>query len=129
MKKRPRRTFLRLVAGAAALPIFSREARTQNYPRRPVRLVVGFGAGGAGDILARLLGQWLSERLGQTFVVEDRPGAGSNLATEAVANAPPDGYTLLIISTPQAINATLYERLNLNFLRNSPGWWVASRGS
>jgi tripartite-type tricarboxylate transporter receptor subunit TctC len=118
MKKRPRRTFLRLVAGAAALPIFSREARTQNYPRRPVRLVVGFGAGGAGDILARLLGQWLSERLGQTFVVEDRPGAGSNLATEAVANAPPDGYTLLIISTPQAINATLYERLNLNFLRD-----------
>src|SRR5665213_2435544 len=93
-----RRGFLRLAAGAAALPIVSPIARAQTYPSRPVRMIVGFAAGGASDILARLLGQWLSERLGQQFVIENRPGAGTNIATEAVVRAPPDGYTLLFAS-------------------------------
>jgi tripartite-type tricarboxylate transporter receptor subunit TctC len=114
----PRRRFLHLAAGAAALPAISRVARAQAYPTRPVRLIVGFGPGGAADIVARLIGQWLSERLGRPFVIEDRPGAASNLATEAVVNSPPDGYTLLMISTPQAINATLYEHLNFKFVRD-----------
>jgi tripartite-type tricarboxylate transporter receptor subunit TctC len=114
----PRRLFLHLAAGAAALPAISRVARAQAYPTRPVRLIVGFGPGGAADIVARLIGQWLSERLGRPFVIEDRPGAASNLATEAVVNSPPDGYTLLMISTPQAINATLYEHLNFKFVRD-----------
>src|ERR1700730_18094578 len=95
--KRPRRRFLRLAAGAAALPALSRIARAQPYPSRPVRLVVGFAAGSTTDILARLIGQWLSERLGQQFIVENRPGAGSNIATEAVVKAPADGYTLLMV--------------------------------
>ena len=96
--KLPRRQFLHLAAGAAALPAVSRIAWAQAYPTRPVRLIVGFAAGGATDIVARLMGQWLSERLGQPFVIENRPGAGSNIATEAVVRAPPDGYTLLLVS-------------------------------
>ena len=114
----PRRRFLRLAAGAAALPGVSRLAWAQSYPTRPVRLIVGFAAGGASDILARLLGQWLSERLGQQFVIENRPGAGTNIATEAVARAPPDGYTLLFVSVSNVINATLYDRLTFNFIRD-----------
>src|SRR5262245_7637116 len=116
--KLPRRTFLYLAAGAAALPAVSRIALAQTYPTRPVRIVVGFPPGGTQDIVARLMGQWLQERLGQPFVIENRPGAGSNLATEAVVNAPPDGYTLLVVGPPNAINATLYEKLNFNFLRD-----------
>jgi tripartite-type tricarboxylate transporter receptor subunit TctC len=116
--KLPRRRFLRLAAGAAALPAFSRNASAQTYPVRPVRLVVGFPAGGGNDIVARLIGQWLSERLGQPFVIENRPGAGTNIAAEAVVRAPADGYTLLVVGTPNAINATLYEKLNFNFIRD-----------
>jgi tripartite-type tricarboxylate transporter receptor subunit TctC len=114
----PRRRFLRLAAGAAALPGVCRLAWAQSYPMRPVRLIVGFAAGGASDILARLLGQWLSERLGRQFVIENRPGAGTNIATEAVARAPPDGYTLLLVSVSNVINATLYDRLTFNFVRD-----------
>jgi tripartite-type tricarboxylate transporter receptor subunit TctC len=114
----PRRKFLHLAAGAAALPVAARVARAQTYPARPIRWMVGFAPGGATDILARLMGQWLSERLGQSVVIENRPGAGSNIATEAVVNAPADGYTLLLISTAQTVNATLYEKLNYNFLRD-----------
>jgi tripartite-type tricarboxylate transporter receptor subunit TctC len=110
--KLPRRNFLHLAVGAAALPAVSRFAWAQAYPTLPVRIVVGFPAGGTADIMARLMGQWLSERLGQPFVVESRPGAGSNIATEAVVRAAADGYTLLTVSTTQAINATLYEKLN-----------------
>src|SRR5262249_36184279 len=116
--KLPRRQFLHLTAGIVALPMVSRFAWAQAYPSRPVHILVGFPPGGTQDILARLTGQWLSERLGQPFVVENRPGAGSNLATEAVVNAPPDGYTLLVIGPPNAINATLYDKLNFNFLRD-----------
>ena len=116
--KRPRRHFLRLAAGAAALPAISRFAWGQSYPSRPVRIIVGFAAGGPNDILARLIGQWLSQRLGQQCVVENRPGAGSNIATDAVVRAPPDGYTLLLVGTPNAINATLYDNLNFNFIRD-----------
>jgi tripartite-type tricarboxylate transporter receptor subunit TctC len=96
--KLPRRNFLHLVAGAAALPALSRFAWAQNYPTRPVRIIVGFPAGGAGDVIARLIGQWLSERLRQPFVIENKPGAATNIATEAVVRAPPDGYTLLFIT-------------------------------
>jgi tripartite-type tricarboxylate transporter receptor subunit TctC len=114
-----RRQFLHLAAGAAALPAVSRFAWAQAYPTRPVRIVVGFPAGGGADIVARLLGQWLSERLGQPFIVENRPGAASNIASEAVAKAAPDGYTLLlVIMPPNAINATLYDKLNFNFIRD-----------
>ena len=116
--KLPRRQFLHLTAGAAALPAVSHFAWAQAYPTRPVRLVVGFPPGGGTDITARLIGQWLSERLGQQFVIENRPGAGSNIATEGVARAAADGYTLLLASTAHAINATLYDRLNYNFLRD-----------
>jgi len=116
--KLPRRNFLHLAAGAAALSAMSRIAFAQAYPSRPVRLVVGFPAGGAGDIIARLIGQWLSEQLGQPFVIENRPGAGSNVATEAVVRAPPDGYTLLLVNPANAINATLYDKLSFNFIRD-----------
>ena len=116
--KLPRRRFLHLAAGAAALPVLSCIARAQAYPSRPVRIVVPFAAGGATDIIARLIGQWLSERLGQQFVIENRPGAGSNIGTEVVVNAPPDGYTLLLVGASSAINATLYEKLSFNFLRD-----------
>ena len=116
--KLPRRQFLHLAAGAAALPALSRIARAQAYPSRPVRMIVGFAAGGATDIIARLMGQWLSERLGQPFVIENRPGAGSNIGTEAVVRAPPDGYTLLLVGTANTINATLYDKLNFNFIRD-----------
>jgi tripartite-type tricarboxylate transporter receptor subunit TctC len=115
----PRRLFLQLAAAAAMLPAVSRGARAQAYPQRPVRLIVPFASGGASDILARLIGQWLSERLGQPFVIEMRPGAGGNVGTEAVVNAPPDGYTLLMVNAaPSAINATLYDKLGFNFLRD-----------
>jgi tripartite-type tricarboxylate transporter receptor subunit TctC len=116
--KLPRRQFLHLAAGAAALPAVSRIARAQAYPSRPVRWIVGFTPAGGNDIVARLMGQWLSERLGQPFVIENRPGAGTNLATEAVVNAPPDGYTLLLANLANAINSTLYEKLNFNFIRD-----------
>src|SRR5947209_9611760 len=116
--KLPRRTFLHLAAGAAALPAVSRFAWAQVYPTRPVRIIVGFAPSGATDIMARLMGQWLSERLGQQFIVENRPGAASNVATEAVVNAPPDGYTLLVATSVNAINATLYDKLNFNLIRD-----------
>jgi tripartite-type tricarboxylate transporter receptor subunit TctC len=114
--KLPRRTFLHLAAGAAALPALSRVATAQGYPSRPVRLVVGFAAGSTTDILARLMGQWLSERLGQQFIIENRPGAAGNIAAEAVVKAPADGYTLLMVPPASAINATLYDKLGFNFL-------------
>jgi tripartite-type tricarboxylate transporter receptor subunit TctC len=116
--KLPRRNFLHLAAGAAALPAVSRIAWAQTYPTRPVRIIVGFAAGGPTDILARLMGQWLSERLGQQFVIENRPGGGGNIATEAVVKASQDGYTLLMVASSNAINATLYEKLNFNFIRD-----------
>ena len=116
--KLPRRQFLHLAAGAAALPAVSRIARAQAYPTRPVRIIVATAPGGAPDILARLIGPWLSERLGQQFVIENRPGGGSNIGTEAVVRAPPDGYTLLLVTTTHAINATLYDKLNFNFVRD-----------
>ena len=114
----PRRRFLHLAAGAAALPVLPRAARAQAWPSRPVRIVVGFPAGGATDIQARLMGQWLSDRLGQQFIVENRGGASGNIATEAVARAPADGYTLLQIVTPHAINAALYSNLGFDFIRD-----------
>jgi tripartite-type tricarboxylate transporter receptor subunit TctC len=117
--KLPRRNFLHLAAGAAALPAVSRIAGAQAYPTRPVRLVVGYAPGGAGDISMRLLGQWLSERFGQQFIVENRTGAGTNIATESVVRAAADGYTLLMSSAANAINATLYDRLNFNFIRDT----------
>ena len=116
--KLSRRQSLHLAAGAAVLPALSRIARAQTYPTRPVRIIVAVSAGGSADILARLLGQRLSERLGQTFIIENRPGAGNNIATEAVVRAPADGYTLLMVSAACAINATLYDKLNFNFIRD-----------
>ncbi len=113
-----RRTFLHLAAGAAALPLVAHIAKAQTYPLRPVRIIVGFPAGGSADLSARLVAQWLSERLGQQFVIENRPGASGNIAVEAVVNAPADGYTLLLIGPPQAINASLYDKLSFNFLRD-----------
>jgi tripartite-type tricarboxylate transporter receptor subunit TctC len=114
----PRRQFLHLAAGAAAFPAVSRFAWAQTYPTRPVRIVVGLTAGSASDIVARLVGQWLSERLGQQFVVENRPGAGTNIAAEAVVRSAPDGYTLLLAASPNAINASLYDKLSFNFIRD-----------
>ena len=113
-----RRRFLHLATGAVTIPAVSRLAWAQTYPTRPVRIVVGFAAGSTTDIIARVIGQWLSERLGQPFVVENRPGAGGNIATEAVVRSPADGYTLLIVAAPNAINATLYDKLNFNFIRD-----------
>src|SRR5215472_14099161 len=118
MMKIPRREFLHLATSAAALTAASRIADAQAYPTRPVRIVVGYAAGGGTDIVARLMGQWLSERLGQQFVIENRTGAATNIGTEAVARAPADGYTLLLAHTANAINATLYEKLNFNFIRD-----------
>src|SRR6516162_8724571 len=116
--KLPRRQFLHLAAGAAALPAVSRFAWAQAYPSRPVRLIAPVAPAGATDILARLMGQWLSERLGQSFVIENRPGGGNNIGTEAVVRAPADGHTLLMAATPNAVNATLYDKLSFNFLRD-----------
>jgi tripartite-type tricarboxylate transporter receptor subunit TctC len=113
-----RRHFLRLAVGAVALPAVPLVAQAQTYPAKPVRLVVGYAAGGVNDILARLMGQWLSEHLGQPFVIENKPGAGSNIATETVVRSSADGYTLLVVSAANAINATLYDKLNFNFLRD-----------
>jgi tripartite-type tricarboxylate transporter receptor subunit TctC len=117
--KFPRRKLLHLAAGAAVLPTLSRLAKAQGYPSRPIRLIIGYTPGGSADLTARLMGQWLSERLGQSFVVENRPGGGTNIATEAVVRAPPDGYTFLLAAPANAINATLYDKLNFNFLRDS----------
>jgi len=114
-----RRQFLHLAAGAIALPAISHTVRAETYPSRPVRIIVGFAAGGATDTTARLVAQWLSEHLGQQFIVENRVGAGTNIATEAVVRSPPDGYTLLMVTASNAINATLYEKLNYNFLRDT----------
>jgi tripartite-type tricarboxylate transporter receptor subunit TctC len=114
----PRRHFLHLAAGAAAFPAVSRIARAQSYPARPVRMIVGFTPGGPTDIAARLMAQWLTERFGQPFVVENRPGAGSNIGTEAVVNSAPDGYTLLVVSTSATVSTTFYRNLNFNFLRD-----------
>lgn len=114
----PRRQFLHLAAGAALLPAVSGAAWAQSYPSRPIRLLVGYPPGGSADMTARLMGQWLSERLGQSFVIENRAGAGTNIATEAVVRAAPDGYTLLLVAPANAINATLYEKLNFDFLRD-----------
>src|SRR5262245_45305301 len=116
--KLPRRNFLHLAAGAAALPALARIARAQAYPARPVRWIVGFAPGGGNDVAARLMGQWLSERTGQQFIIENRPGGGSNIATEAVIKAPPDGYTLLLASSNNASNAALYDNLNFDFIRD-----------
>ena len=118
MKLPNRRQFLHLASGAVALPALSRIASAQTYPTRPVRWVVGFAAGQAIDILARLIAQSLSERFGQQFIVENRPGGGGNIATEAVVRAPPDGYTLLAVGSNNMINATLYEKLNFDFIRD-----------
>ena len=116
--KFPRRTLLRLGLGAAALQAVPRIARAQAYPSRPARIIVGFTAGGATDIQARLMGQWLSDRLGQQFIIENRAGASGNIGTEAVAKAPGDGYTLLQVATPNVINASLYTHLNFDFVRD-----------
>ncbi len=116
--KLPRRKFLQLAAGAAALPAWPHIARAQPYPSRPVRIIVGWAAGGAPDTIGRLMAQWLSERLGQQFVMDNRPGAGGNIATEAVVRAPADGYTLLLATVGDAISATFYDKLNFNFIRD-----------
>src|SRR5262245_24464892 len=118
LMKLPRRNFLNLAAGAAALPALSRIAFAQAYPTRPVRLIAPFAAGGGADIVARLIGQWLSERLGQPFVIENRPGAAGNIGTEAVVRSAPDGYMLLLAASPNAINASLYDKLSFDFIRD-----------
>ena len=114
----PRRQFFHWAAGAVAAPAIARHAMADAYPSRPVRLIVGFTPAGGNDIIARLMGQWLTERLGQTFVIENRPGAGTNIAAEVVINSPADGYTLFITNLSNAINATLYEKLNFDFMRD-----------
>jgi tripartite-type tricarboxylate transporter receptor subunit TctC len=114
----PRRQFFHLAAGAFVAPAVAGQALADAYPSRPVRLISGFAAAGGNDIIARLMGQWLTERLGQTFVIENRPGAGTNIATEMVINSPPDGYTLFVANLSNAINVTLYEKLNFNFMRD-----------
>src|SRR2546426_11494777 len=114
--KLPRRQFLYLAAGTAALPALARIAWAQTYPTRPVRIIVGFAPAGGTDIMARLIGQWLSERLGQQFVIENRPGAASNIGSEMVVKAPPDGYTLLVATAVNALNATLYAKVNFHFI-------------
>src|SRR5262245_48325872 len=114
----PRRQFLHLVAGAMAMPVMSRMAWAQAYPSRPVRIIVPVGPAGVTDIIARLMGQWLSERLGQSFVIENRPGAGNSIGTEAVVRAPADGYTLLLVGAPNAINASLYDKPSFDFVRD-----------
>src|SRR5262245_60198632 len=116
--KLARRRFLQWAAAAAALPAAPRLAQAQSYPSRPVRVIVGQAAGSSSDITARLIGQWVSERLGQQFVIEVRPGAGGNIATEAAVGAPPDGYTILLINAQNTINNALYEKLSFNFLRD-----------
>ena len=116
--KFPRRAFMHLAVGAAALPAVPGVARAQAYPSKPVRIVVGFPAGGATDIMARLMGEWLTQRLGQQFIVENKPGASGNIGTETVAKAPADGYTLLQVVTPNAINAALYSHLSFDFIRD-----------
>jgi tripartite-type tricarboxylate transporter receptor subunit TctC len=116
--KLPRRVFLQLAAGAAAMPALSRRARAQSYPTRPVSILVGFAPGGPTDIAARLIGQWLSDRLGQPFIVENRPGAATNLATEAVVRSAPDGYTLLAAVSTNTMNPALYTKLSFNFIRD-----------
>ena len=118
MKLPHRRQFLHLATGAAALPAVARLAWAQTYPTRPVRIIIGYAPGASADTTARLMAQWLSERLGQSVVVESRPGGGTNIATEAVVRATPDGYTLLMVGTAQAINATLYDKLNFHFIRD-----------
>jgi tripartite-type tricarboxylate transporter receptor subunit TctC len=118
MVKLPRRKFLHLAAASARLPAVSRIAWAQTYPTRPVRWIVGFASGGLSDILVRLMGQWLSERLGQSFVIENRPGAVSNIATEAVVRGPVDGYTLLLVNSGNATSATFYDKVNFNFIRD-----------
>src|SRR5262245_21900832 len=127
--KLPRRRFLHLAAAAAALPVMSRAARAQAYPTRPVRIIVGFSAGGGIDVIARLMSQWLSERLGQQFVIENRPGAGSNIATETVVRAAADGYTLLMVGAFNAINATLYDKLSFDFIRDIAPVASVTRGA
>src|SRR5262245_24717405 len=116
--KLPRRTFLHLATSASALPFLPHIARAQAYPTRPVRLIVGFPPGGVADVFARLIGQWLSERLGQPLIIENRPGAGGNLAAEAVAKATPDGYTLLMVGSNNAYIVTLYDNLSFDFVRD-----------
>src|SRR6266849_1652274 len=116
--KLPRRRFLHLAAGAAALPAVSRVAWAQNYPSRPVRVIVPFAAGGGTDITARVIGQWLSERFGQPFVIENRPGGGTNIGTEAAAKASADGYTLLMVGTSNTVNPALYDKLNFDLIRD-----------
>jgi tripartite-type tricarboxylate transporter receptor subunit TctC len=116
--KLPRRTFLHLAAGAAALPTIARVAMAQSYPTRPVRLIVGFAPGGTLDTLARVIGQWLSDRLGQPLIIENRPGANGNIATEVVVRSPPDGYTILLVGTSNTINTSVYDNLSFNFIRD-----------
>ena len=116
--KLPRRQFLNLAAGAAALPAVSRIARAQAYPTRPVRFIHGYVPGGAADLVARIMGRWLSERLGQSFIVESKPGAGTNIAVQAVVNSPPDGYTLLLVASGNTVNASFYEKLPFDLLRD-----------
>jgi tripartite-type tricarboxylate transporter receptor subunit TctC len=118
MKLRHRRQFLHLAAGSAALPLVSRTVSAQAYPSRPVHIIIGYPAGGSPDIIGRLVGQWLSERLNQQFIVDNRPGAASNIGTEIAAKAPPDGYTLFVAVSTNAVNATLYTNLNFNFIRD-----------